>query len=207
MTRKQAWNRLSLIAVAVLLSGAAAIAQSHPMSGTSLSPGDSTRGYGDQQPGNPDAANYQLNRDRTFVKKALEEGSADIKLAELALQNSQSEDVRQFARKVAEEHKQLDSKIAPIATQLHVTPSSDPSHKDKKLIAKLEGLSGPKFDEEYIAAMLKEHQEDLKDFNTEAGKTQNLALRDAVQDGATVTSRRLQLIQSIAQSHNVAASR
>ena len=165
--------------------------------------GSASPNYGSQQPSGPDSAEIQMNRDRAFVKKALEGGSAEVRLGELAQHNSQSDDVKQFARKMVEDHKQLGGQIEPIATQLGVASPTDLSRKARKVIAKLEGLSGPKFDEEYISAMLKDHQQDLKDFNTEAEKTQNITLRDAAKEGATVIAQHLQLIQSIAQSHNV----
>jgi putative membrane protein len=71
-------------------------------------------------------------------------------------------------------------------------------------MAKLEGLSGPQFDEAYIQAMVKDHKEDLKEFKDEAQAAQNQNVKQAAQQGAGVISQHLQLIQQIAQSHNVA---
>ena len=177
------------------------------MANTGSMGGAAAPAYGSQQPGGAESPEEQANRDRSFVKKALESGSAEVKLGELAQQSSQSEDIKQFVRKMAEEHKQLEGQIEPIAAQIGVVPPTELSRKDKKVISKLEGLSGPKFDEEYISAVLKGHQQDLKDFNSEAEKTQNAALRDAAKEGAAVISQHLQQIQTIVQSHNVTSSR
>ena len=204
MTLNQKCGKLLLCSAAVLLAGAPAVSQSHPVSNSGSLGGPA---YGGQQPSAPDPAENQMNRDRAFLKKALEEGSVEVRLGELAQQNSQRDDVKEFGRKMVEEHKQLESKIKPIAMQLGVVLATDLSRKDKKVIEKLEGLSGSKFDEEYITMMLKNHQQGLKDFNIEAKKTQNMASRDVAQEGATIISQHLQLIQSIAQSHNVATSR
>jgi putative membrane protein len=192
-----------LVSVIALYAIAVAAAQSQPMSNTGSLGGPA---YGNQQSGGVDSAENRLNRERDFVKKALEGDSTAAKLGELAEKNSQSDDIKQLGRKMAEERKQLESQIEPMATQLGVTPAADLSRKDKKLLAKLEGLAGPQFDAEFIGAVQKEFQQDLKDFNSEAEKTQNSGLRDVAKDGATVISQYLQLIQAIAKSHNVQSS-
>jgi len=149
-------------------------------------------------------ANQQATADQAFVRKALEGGAVEVQLGQLAQQKSQSEDVKQFGQKMVEDHTQLAEQMKPIAQQLGVKEPKGPSKKDKQLIAKLEGLSGPQFDEAYIQAMVKDHKEDLKEFKDEAQAAQNQNVKQAAQQGAGVISQHLQLIQQIAQSHNVA---
>jgi putative membrane protein len=154
----------------------------------------------------PDASsgNSQSMADQAFVKKALEGGVAEIQLGQLAQQKSQSDDVKQFGQKMVEDHTQLSEQMKPIAQQLGVKDPKGPSKKDKQLMAKLEGLSGPQFDEAYIQAMVKDHKEDLKDFRNEAQSAQNQNVKQAAQQGAGVISHHLEMIEQIAQSHNVA---
>jgi putative membrane protein len=71
-------------------------------------------------------------------------------------------------------------------------------------MAKLEGLSGPQFDEAYIQAMVKDHKRDLKEFQDEAPAAQNRNVKQAAQQGAGVISQHLQMIQQVALNHNVA---
>jgi len=149
-------------------------------------------------------ANQQATADQAFVRKALEGGAVEVQLGQLAQQKSQSEDVKQFGQRMVEDHTQLAEQMKPIAQQLGVKEPKGPSKKDKQLIAKLEGLSGPQFDEAYIQAMVKDHKEDLKEFKDEAQAAQNQNVKQAAQQGAGVISQHLQLIQQIAQSHNVA---
>jgi putative membrane protein len=81
-----------------------------------------------------------------------------------------------------------------------------PDKKDKKLIAKLQTLSGQDFDNQYIQAMLKDHKQDLKDFQEEAQATQDPNLKQVAQQGATIIQQHLQLIQQVAKNHNVTES-
>jgi putative membrane protein len=71
-------------------------------------------------------------------------------------------------------------------------------------MAKLETLSGPQFDEAYIQAMVKDHKQDLKEFRNEAQMAQDPNVKQAAQQGTGVISQHLQMIQQIAQNHNVA---
>jgi putative membrane protein len=149
-------------------------------------------------------ANQQASMDQAFVRKALEGGATEVQLGQLAQQKSQSQDVKQFGQKMVEDHTQLGEQMKPIAQQLGVKEPKGPSKKDKQLIAKFEGLSGPQFDEAYIQAMVKDHKEDLKEFKDEAQSALNQNVKQAAQQGAGVISQHLQMIEQIAQSHNVA---
>ncbi|MFZ0747255.1 MAG: DUF4142 domain-containing protein [Terracidiphilus sp.] len=142
--------------------------------------------------------------DQAFVDKALQGGDAEVDLGQLAEQKSQSNDVKQFAQKMVADHTQMADKLfKPVARQLGVTPPKGPSKKDKKIIAKLQDLSGTAFDTEYIQTMVKDHKQDLKDFKEEAESTQNPMVKQAAQEGATVVSQHLQLIEQIAKNHKV----
>jgi putative membrane protein len=204
---KQICHRILLGSASTLLVAVMAVAQTPPGGGA-----------GSQQPNmpnqptspmanpnmDPTMANQQSMADQSFVKKALEGGAAEVELGQLAQQKSQSEDVKQFGQKMVQDHTQLGDQMKPIAQQLGVKEPKGPSKKDKELIGKLEALSGPQFDEAYIQAMVKDHKQDLKDFKDAAQTAQNPNVKQAAQQGAGVISQHLQMIQQIAQTHNVA---
>lgn len=144
--------------------------------------------------------------EKMFVTKALEGDNTEVQLGQLAQQKSQSNDVKQLAQKLVSDHTQMNEKwLKPIAQQLGVSEPKSPSKKDKKLVAKLEGLSGQDFDTQYLTMMLKDHQQDLKDFNDEAKIAQDPNLKQVATQGASVISQHLQMIEQIAKNHNVSA--
>lgn len=149
----------------------------------------------------PTAQNFG---DQSFVAKALEGGEAEVQLGQLAQQKSQSNDVKQLAQKLVSDHSQMDEKwFKPVAKELGVSEPKGPSKKDKKLIAKLETLSGPQFDSEYLQTMAKDHKADLKDFQNEAQIAQDPNVKQVAQQGQQIISQHLQLIDKVAQNHNV----
>jgi putative membrane protein len=212
MISKQMRSRILLCSASALLASMTAIAQNQP-GGAGGGQQPSQQQPSQQQPGGPGGAmpdagpqsqqGMQAMADQAFVKKALEGGAAEVQLGQLAQQKSQSADVQQFGQKMVADHTQLGDQIKPIAQQLGVKEPNGPSKKDKELIAKLEGLSGPQFDETYINAMVKDHKQDLKQFKTEAQLAKDPNVKQVAQQGTEVISQHLQMIEQIAQSHNV----
>jgi putative membrane protein len=151
-------------------------------------------------------ANAQSLDDQDFLRKALQGGDAEVQLGQLAQQKSQSDDVKQFAQKMVQDHTALGNKVMkPVAQQLGVKEPKEISKKDKELVATLSQLSAAQFDQEYIKAMVKDHKQDLKDFKSEAEMSQNSNVKRVAEIGEKLISQHLQLIEQIAQKHNVEA--
>jgi putative membrane protein len=142
--------------------------------------------------------------DKAFVSKAMEGNDSEVQLGQLAEQKSQSADVKQFAQKMVSDHSQMNDKwFTPVAQQLGVTEPKGPSKKDKKEIARLEQLSGPDFDRQYITLMVKDHQQDLKAFQNEAKVAQDPNVKQVAQEGSNVIAQHLQMIEQVAKNHSI----
>ncbi len=210
MISKLKVRKMWLCSVPALLTSAALLAQAPPSSGgggqqpsmpSQSQPNPNMPSPGAGAEGAPAGQNFG---DQAFVAKALEGGVTEVQLGQLAEQKSQSNDVKQFAQKMVSDHSQMGDKwFKPVAKQMGVSEPKGPSKKDKKLIEKLQGLSGQEFDTEYIQAMLKDHKADLKDFQNEAKMAQDPSVKQIATQGADVISKHLQMIEQIAQAHNV----
>lgn len=141
--------------------------------------------------------------DQAFVRSVLESDATEVQLGQLAQEKSQSEDVKQFGQKMIENRKRLDDQLAPLAKELSVSEPKGPSKKDKQEMAKLQSLSGPQFDQEYIRVVEKAHEKDVKNFKSEAQSAQDPNVQRAAQLDEPVIAQHLQAIQQIAQAHNV----
>jgi putative membrane protein len=150
--------------------------------------------------------NMQLLGDQEFVREALEDSVAKVLLGQLAQRKSQSEDIRQFGQKMVQEHTQLTEQIIlRVAKLIGVPESKALSRKDKQLTTSLEALSGAQFDEAYIKAMVKDHKQDLKRFSSEQDVTQDPGVKITAEQGTNLISKHLELIEQIAERHNVVA--
>ena len=106
-----------------------------------------------------------------------------------------------------DDHTKLGDEMKQVAVQMKLKVPDSPSKKDKSAIAKLQALNGDDFDKAYIKDMVKDHQQDLKDFKQEAQNTQSPDLKKVVNQGGQVIEEHLQMIQQIAQKNNVVASK
>lgn len=202
-------HKIFVCSVTTLLAAATALAQSMPNGGAAPQQPSMPR-----QPSNPSmsspgsspgtATTSQQFGDQSFVAKAIAGGEAEVQLGQLAQQKSQSDDVKQFAQKMVSDHTQMGEKwFKPVAKQIGASVPKGPDKKEKKEIAKLQTLSGQDFDTEYIQAMLKDHRQDLKDFQDEAQATQDPSVKQVAQQGANIIQQHLQLIEQVAKNHNV----
>jgi putative membrane protein len=152
----------------------------------------------------PNATGAHSFADQAFVKSFLERDLGEEQLGQLAQQKSTSDDVKKLGQKISDERTSLDGQLKTIAKSLEVGAPKGPSKKDAKLIASLQGLSGAQFDEEYIKAIDKAHKQDTKDIQIEIQNTQDPSVRAAAQQIEGVLSQHLQVIEHVAQVHNIA---
>jgi putative membrane protein len=197
--------RIGACSATALLAAATLLAQN---------PGSMPTPPQQQQPTQPTTPNSSASQgtaptaqsfgDQAFVAKAMEGSKAQVELAQLAQQKSQSNDVKQLAQKVMSDHSQMNDKwFSPVAKQLGVAEPKGPSKKDKKEIAKLQGLSGSEFDAAYLRTTLKDNESDLKDFKEEAQAAQDPSVKQIAQQGTTVLTQQVQLTEQVAKNHNV----
>jgi len=214
MKRRRIFTVLTAFAGAALLIGTSAPAQMRPSEGSpqtsnpSASPSGNPNGVAttDTMQQQQTAASAQM-QDKAFVRKAMEGGMAEVELGRLASEKASSDDVKQFGQKMVDDHTRLNEQMKPVAAQLGVAAPTKLSKKDEEEKARLESLSGKQFDDAYIRAMLKDHKQDASEFKTEAQNAQNPAVQQAAQQGSQVIDQHLQMIEQIAQSHNVTSGK
>ena len=201
-----------LIAAALVLAGAGGFAQQpggggQSPSGQAPTPGQSApTSPSAAEPGMPGAQDNnapQSYADQSFIRKTMEDNMAQEQMGQLAAQKSQSDDVKQFGEKMAQIHEQLTNQMMPVAKKLGVDQPKQPSKKDRQEIEKMQSLSGPDFDPAFIKAMLKDQQDDLKGFKSEADGSQDPNVQQLAKMDEPVLNQHLLILQKIAEAHNV----
>ncbi len=141
--------------------------------------------------------------DKKFVDAALKGGMSEVDLGQLAVKKGASEDVKAFGQKMIDDHTKLGDKMKNVAGDIGVKPPSMENASDIALKGELEVLTGDAFDKAYIKAMLKDHEEDLRDFKKEIADGTSTEVKGAARQGEMVISHHLALIKKIAATHNV----
>ena len=143
--------------------------------------------------------------DKHFVEAALKGGMGEVELGKLAAQKGASDDVKMFAQKMVTDHTKLGDKMKAVAAEIGVKPPDMSNAGSMAEKTKLEVLSGKTFDDAYISAMVKDHEDDLQAFKNEAANGTSPAVKRAAHQGETVVAEHLEMIRKIAQAHNVSA--
>ena len=188
------------LAGAMLLCGSMSFAQASRGAASPASQAPSQNPSMDPQ---MQAAGQPSPQDRMFVSKALAGGMAEVQLGQLTLQKSNNEQVKQFAQRMIDDHTKLGEQMKPVAQQIGLSEPTKLSKKDKATIAKLGTLSGSAYDQAYIKDMVKDHKQDLSEFQMEASSGQDQTVKDAASQGSQVIAQHLQMIQQIAKDQNV----
>jgi putative membrane protein len=189
---------------ALLLCGSMGLAQvNRPAEGQAgqapgqTDPNTNPQMNGMQQAGQPSPL------DRMFVTKAMQGSMAEVQLGQLTLQKSNNDQVKQFAQRMIDDHTKLNDQMKPVAQQLGVAVPEQVSKKDRNTMAKLQALSGPAYDQAYIKDMVKDHKQDLSEFQAEASSGQDQTVKDAAAQGSKVIAQHLQMAQQMAKDQNV----
>ena len=105
-------------------------------------------------------------KDRRFIEKAARSGMAEVEMGKLAQDKAASNQVKAFARKMAEDHSKANDELKQLAAAKGVTLPTDIAAKDRREINKLSKLSGAEFDREYMTSMVSDHQKDVSEFKS-----------------------------------------
>lgn len=126
--------------------------------------------------------------DRKFLVQAAEGGLAEVEMGRLAAEKASDPDVKAFGQHMVDDHSRANADLTQLAGKKGVTLPSEVGGKEKALETRLSALSGDAFDRAYVAAMLKDHKQDVADF-------EKLSLHAKDPDVAAFASRTLPMLR------------
>jgi putative membrane protein len=203
LMNQSTYSRTVALAGAFLLCGSMGLAQMRNSSNPTP-PGQNTGANPSMDPQMNGMQTGTSASDRVFVKNAMQGGMAEVQLGQLTLQKSNNDQVKQFAQRMIDDHTKLNEQMKPVAQQLRVDVPTQVSKKDRNVMNKLQALSGPAYDQAYIKDMVKDHKDDLSEFQAEASSGQDQTVKDAAAQGSKVIAQHLQMAQQLAKDQNVA---
>jgi putative membrane protein len=182
------------LAVAQAPGGGAAPGQATPQT----NPGQMSRRGADS----PLDQNTPMNTstkvdDKKFVKDAAEGGMAEVELGKLAAQKATNPDVKQFGQKMVDDHSKANDKLKDVASQESIEIPAALGSKYQSRIDKLSKLSGDKFDKAYVKDQLKDHENDVKEFQAEAQNGQDPKVKSFASETLPTLQEHLELVKNL----------
>ena len=144
--------------------------------------------------------------DVAFAMKAAQGGIAEVQMGQLATQNASNPDVKAFGQQMVDDHTKANDKLKSVAQAQNMTLPESLGPKQQTEYAKLQGLSGPSFDREYVKCMVKDHEEDVKEFQKEANTGKDPQIKAFASETLPVLEQHLSKIKSIQAGTSGAAS-
>jgi putative membrane protein len=163
--------------------GAAGSAQGTTQAGSSTgataAPTTDLRTQDERTSTDPTGTRSSNNDLQQFVEKATISNMAEIQLGQLALQQAQDPQVKQFAQMMVDEHTSALQQLRSVATSQGLQVASELDSKHQKQHEKLSKLQGAEFDRAYMDAMVDSHKDAEKLLKRRAGKDASASASNA----------------------------
>jgi len=143
-------------------------------------------------------------QDKEFIKDAASGGMMEVELGKIAAQRGSSEQVKEFGRRMQEDHGKANKELTQIAKNKAVDVPKELERKHKSTVERLSKLSGNEFDREYMKVMLDAHKEDLKKFESEADKGQDPQVKEFAKKHVPILKKHLELAEKTSKQAEAA---
>jgi putative membrane protein len=139
--------------------------------------------------------------DQVFARQAAIGGLAEVEMGKLAADRAQNDAVKQFARRMAEDHGKSNDRLTKLAraNKASLPRRSDVDPDQKAMRAQLEKLRGAEFDAAYIASQVGAHQTTAHLLEHEIGAGQDVRLKDYAKETLPTVMRHLELARQVQQ--------
>lgn len=135
--------------------------------------------------------------DNDFILAAAQGGMTEVKLGELAAQKGTRADVKAFGQLMVTDHTAINGDLTALAAQKGVMllATLDPKHQG--MVDKMTTLTITEFDDAYIAAMVKDHEMDAKEFKAESATTTDAEIKAFVDKSIPVVAEHLKRVTAL----------
>lgn len=91
-----------------------------------------------------------VSSDQSMLKDIAQANLAEVESGKLAVEKSQSEDVKKFAQMMVDDHSAALTEVQKLAEEKNVTLPTTPDVKHKATMVEFKALSGKTFDSRYV---------------------------------------------------------
>jgi putative membrane protein len=135
--------------------------------------------------------------EQKFIAEAAEGGQMEVELGALAQQKAANDAVREFGRRMADDHGKANRELAQLASSKQVQLTDKPSRKSQSEKDRLSKLSGPAFDREYVKMMVSDHEKDVAAFKRESQQAKDPELKAWAGKTLPTLEDHLQMIRQV----------
>jgi putative membrane protein len=116
-------------------------------------------------------------QDREFLDDAAQSGLYVVKAGQLAQQKAMADDVKQFGKRMVDDHTAVNGRLQQLGQQKGLTLAQQLDKKHQEKIDSLSKKSGAEFDKAYLDAMVDDHKSDVDAFDKAAKDAKDAAVK------------------------------
>jgi putative membrane protein len=138
--------------------------------------------------------------EKMFIKKAADGGMTEVELGRLAAEKGGNDEVKNFGNQMVTDHTKINDNLKEVAGKLNVTVPARVSAKHRMTIDKMAGMSGAAFDKAYVPATVKDHENDIAEFEKADKTVKNEDLKTFIEDSLPMMKDHLEKIKKFDQA-------
>ena len=139
-----------------------------------------------------------------FLPKAADGGMAEVQQGQVAQQKGTNDAVKNFGSMMVRDHSAANDQLKALATRRNITLPDSLGSKNKKMLDDLNKKSTREFDKAYINAMVKDHQEDIKEFEEAEKKVTDTEVKSFITNTLPTLKMHLDSAKAIQKRQNTA---
>src|SRR3954447_5493984 len=139
-------------------------------------------------------------KDKSFAQEAAMGGMAEVELGNLAQQNAQNDDVKQFGARMVQDHTAANQQLMQILAAKDFSVPQQLDEKHRRTLDKLSKMRGSEFDRAYMRDMVQDHEKDVKQFRQESQKASDPDIKGFAQQTLPVLEQHLKIAHDTSKS-------
>jgi putative membrane protein len=145
--------------------------------------------------------NAKMNRgERKFLTEVAAHNMAEIQTGKIAESKATNPEVKKFGERMVQDHSKANEELKQVAQSKGIQLPSDADRGHKREADRLQKLSGADFDKKYIGAMVKDHEQDVKEFRKMAKNAKDPEVRAFAEKTLPVLEEHLNLARQAADA-------
>ncbi|HKY43940.1 MAG TPA: DUF4142 domain-containing protein [Pyrinomonadaceae bacterium] len=137
------------------------------------------------------------SRDQKFLMDTAMAGLMEVELGRWAAQLGTSPEVKQFGQTMADHHSKANTELMQLATSKGITLPTQMDEKHQREASKITRLKGADFDRAYSKAMLKDHEDAVKDFEKQSTDGTDADLKAFASKGLPTLQQHLEMARAL----------
>jgi putative membrane protein len=143
----------------------------------------------------------QAITDQTFIEKAVVGGLAEVQLGKMAADMASSAEVKQFGQRMVQDHSKANQELMALVKTKAISVPTALDQKHQEEADRLAKLQGPAFDRAYLQQMVKDHEEDVQLFSTQAKQGKDPELKAFAAKTLPTLEEHLRMVRNLAEKH------